>query len=540
MQRDSPRIAPKASDAALSTPIHEPGAPGTAWTTVNTGENFPGVATPLAWTFWREPLERALRGGFADMGVLRPSDIVFPRTPDERFCSIIFGRFVANVDQLRRVSDLIPGTSGSDTEAQFFGSVRPDVVDRPSVRRYPAVAAKLPRMLLVLPRRLELMRADTDRWWRDNVRPGAATGREVGLLREASARFERIMRAHTVSTMLASALHAQLAGLAESSGFEGRETVLMSGYGGIEESKAIADLWRLSREELDLNGFLYAHGYHAPVEAEIRSVAWREDPAPVLQRAQAYARLSAPPDEATERLRQARLRAEREVLASLPRVRRQGARLLLRLAERFIPTREVGKAAFLQVIDVARAAARSLAAELVRSGALDDPDDLYFLTMDEVTRRSGRLPEDYIALRRAEFDRYQTFGLPESWIGIPQPVVDNEETLQRTELTGIAICSGVVEGTARVVSGPDSDALGDGEILVCNTTDPSWTSLFPIAGALIIDVGGPISHGAIVAREMGIPCVVNTRDGTRVIRSGDRVRVDGGQGRVEIIERMTR
>jgi hypothetical protein len=118
--------------------VHEPGQPGTAWSTTNAAENFPGVATPLGWTFWREGIERGMRGAFADLGVLRESEVVFPPSADERFTSVFFGRYSGNVDRMRLVSDLMPGTSGSETELQIFGSVRPEV-PRPSV------GAALPR-----------------------------------------------------------------------------------------------------------------------------------------------------------------------------------------------------------------------------------------------------------------------------------------------------------------------------------------------------------------------------------------------------------
>jgi pyruvate,water dikinase len=94
----------------------------------------------------------------------------------------------------------------------------------------------------------------------------------------------------------------------------------------------------------------------------------------------------------------------------------------------------------------------------------------------------------------------------------------------------------VYEGTARVITDPDdAEDLLDGEILVCETTNPSWASYFLVAGAVVVDIGGPLSHGPIVAREMGIPCVINTRDARQVIRTGDLLRVDGTAGVVEIL-----
>jgi phosphoenolpyruvate synthase/pyruvate phosphate dikinase len=103
-------------------------------------------------------------------------------------------------------------------------------------------------------------------------------------------------------------------------------------------------------------------------------------------------------------------------------------------------------------------------------------------------------------------------------------------------LVGIAVSPEQVEGRARVMVELDSVDLEDDEILVCNTTDPSWAPLFVLAGAVVIDIGGTMSYGAIVAREMGIPCVINTRVGTAVIKTGDRILVDGTTGTVQLID----
>jgi len=103
------------------------------------------------------------------------------------------------------------------------------------------------------------------------------------------------------------------------------------------------------------------------------------------------------------------------------------------------------------------------------------------------------------------------------------------------QLVGVGVSPGVVEGAARVLLDPSEGELLPGEILVCSITDPSWSSYFLIAAGVVIDIGGPLSHGAIVARELGIPCVINTVDGTRRLRTGDRLRIDGSSGKVEIL-----
>ena len=103
-------------------------------------------------------------------------------------------------------------------------------------------------------------------------------------------------------------------------------------------------------------------------------------------------------------------------------------------------------------------------------------------------------------------------------------------------IVGRPACSGVVEGTVRVATTiAEAQELQPGEILVAPVTDVGWTPYFTLIAALVTDIGSSVSHGAVVAREYGLPCVVNTQGATRVLRTGDRVRVDGDRGTVTIL-----
>jgi pyruvate,water dikinase len=297
----------------------------------------------------------------------------------------------------------------------------------------------------------------------------------------------------------------------------------MTGYGGMEELRISADLWAVSREQLSMDVFLARHGYHGPSEGELSSRSWREKPAPVEALRDAYR--SRPDSESPiqrERERAAvRRDAEAALLGSLPRHRRGPAQLTLKVAARFVPLREVGKAAFLQTIDGGRAAARELGTELVTTGVIADPDADLRALVDH---------------RRALRARYRARQLPERWTGEPTAISIPLPDRDSTELIGVPVSGGTVEGRARVVIDPG--LAGDfepGDVLVCETTDPSWVVLFQLAAAVVIDVGGPLSHGAIVARELGIPAVINTRTATRTIVDGSRVRVNGTTGHVDLL-----
>ena len=104
-------------------------------------------------------------------------------------------------------------------------------------------------------------------------------------------------------------------------------------------------------------------------------------------------------------------------------------------------------------------------------------------------------------------------------------------------LTGQGASSGIVEATVVVVDDPAEVDIEPGQVLVARTTDPSWTGVMFLSGALVVDIGGLLSHAAVVAREIGVPCVMGTGNGTQVLRTGDRCRVDGTAGTVEVLER---
>jgi phosphohistidine swiveling domain-containing protein len=517
--------------------LHQESGPATRWTTVNTAEALPGVPTPLGWTMWNQQLERAMRGAFCDIGCLPPSAVRVAERVDDRYSAIFFGRFTANLDQMRAMGDLMPGTSGDAIELQIFGTLREGVQSSPSRRRYPVVAVKMPAQALRLPKVLEARRREIDAWWRSTVAPGAIPdgGAARARFKEALRHFETVMRPHSVATMLAQGVYEQVSKLAAAAGRAGIETRLTTGYGQMEETALMADLWAVSRDRLSLDEFLAAHGYHGPAEGEVSTRSWREDPTPLKTLLDTYRTMddSAAPTAVEAGRIAEREAATAELLGRLPAYRRPGARILLGAARRHIPLREVGKAAFLQALD-----ARVLGEELAAAGTIGTPDDICYLTVEEILGELPSDPREAVAFRRRKREEYLGLRLPDTWTGVATPTkIEASEAAQSgDEITGLAVSPGVVEGRARVVLDAAASELEPGEVLVCETTDPSWASLFLVASALVIDIGGALSHGAIVARELGVPCVINTRTGTRRLRTGDLLRVDGNAGSVRVLE----
>lgn len=521
---------------------HSP--PGVFWTTVNTGEGRPGVSTPLSQSFWGEATEIGMKRTFRDYGVLRSDEVRYGDAA-ENTIAMFYGRCAANVDVLRGFMDRIPGMTGEGFERQLLGSSRAGVPSEAGLSRAPAVLAKLPRVLVRNPGILRRAAAEQHSWWQAQVRGPvlADVDGAPARLDEAARRLENAMCLQTRSTFLCVGMFDQLAVLTEQAGVAGLEHRLIGGYGTLLEGRMVSDMWAVSRGRLDMPEMLRRWGYHGPREAELMSRTWREKPAPLESAIAAYADRGEDHDPASQAASRAveRRNAEKELFAALGRPAKVAARVLLRLLQINVPLREVGKAMYVQAVDGGRAAARSIAERWADLNVLDEPDDLFFLTIEEI--HGGPSPDlrEIVHVRREQYQSYLSVTLPETWYGTPEPVplelAGADRPPGQQTLFGIGVSVGVVEGCARVVLDPSTaEPLEPGDILVCNNTDPSWASLFVLASALVTDIGGPLSHGAIVARELGVPAVVNTVRGTGVLRDGDWVRVDGTEGTVTLLE----
>ncbi|GAA5174628.1 hypothetical protein GCM10023321_78870 [Pseudonocardia eucalypti] len=519
--------------------MHHRCAPQDAWSTVNTRENYPGVMSPLGATLWLPVSDLAVNGTFHDFGVLPASEIRIAANPGQATSAVFFGRYTANLNYFRRMCDLMPGTSGAVFEEQIFGTVRTDAPDYSSRRRYPVIAVKAPLLVARLPRRIRRMSARLSGWWRWATSP-AGLARPAGVqLRQARLMLEYAMREHVSGTLVAQAVFDKLGGLAERAGEPGLHLELSSGLGQMVEVELVAALHRVARGELGLNGFLADYGFRCAGEVEMSNPSWRERPELVERLVRKYRTAPEAPDRA-ERREADRRAARHRLLSALSPADRALARILLRVAAVFIPLREEGKAALARAFDGARAASHARSRELVAAGVLDAEDDMFYLTFEEITGTPPADAKGLVAARRELRAAYEKIDVPDFWLGNPEPVTPAARPEERADrLTGIAAASGVVQGPARVVHDADGcDELEPGEILVCRATDPSWASAFHLAAGVVIDIGSASSHGAIVAREMGLPCVINTGRGTAALRTGDLLRVDGTLGEVTVLTRV--
>ncbi|KOV86682.1 rifamycin-inactivating phosphotransferase [Nocardia sp. NRRL S-836] len=205
----------------------------------------------------------------------------------------------------------------------------------------------------------------------------------------------------------------------------------------------------------------------------------------------------------------------------------------------FIGYREYPKYFMISRYFVYKQALLAEAARLVRAGVLSTEEDMFFLTLQEFhdVVRTNEVDDELVRRRREEFRSYEALTPPRVLTSDGEAVAGayNREDLPEGALVGLAVSSGTVEGRARVVLDMADADLEPGDILVTAHTDPSWSPLFVAISGLVTEVGGLMTHGAVVAREYGLPAVVGLENATRLIQDGQRIRVNGTDGYVEVL-----
>lgn len=528
--------------ATVSDPTLGTSQPGRYWTTTNLGEAAPDVLSPMCMEIWGRSAEIGWLFSMQVFGVLPASAKPSPDTNDWG-CSVFYGRPAINVDVVRATVASLPGVSGDDFERDLCGSVRADAPPvKGDPKRIPVILAKAPRTLLREGKVIAAKHAENHAWWRREVFGNQTTGTPVERIVAARDRFRDAFSHHCAWRFVFAGAQSAMVDAATKAGDPTLATRLMSGVGDVLETRMADDLWRLAHGQLDEHTFLGQWGYHGPNEGNPTATVWREDPAPVRALAKTYATRGAErPADREARAKVIGQQAEEALLAATPRLRQPALRWLLRRVRNIVRTLQVGKASFLMCIDGVRKATRDFGAEQVAKGTLAEVDDAFYLTIAECQElAAGRLPDvtEIVLARRGYREAHRKVTLPVFFHGMPEPLVpDRIGADGPVELSGAASGGGQVEGRARVLLDVnDAIELDEGDILVCRFTDPSWAPLMSLAEALVIDLGGAASHGAVVARELGIPYVIGTERGTTVLRDGDRILVDGEKNLVRVLE----
>jgi pyruvate,water dikinase len=214
----------------------------------------------------------------------------------------------------------------------------------------------------------------------------------------------------------------------------------------------------------------------------------------------------------------------------------------LRVRE-LLGARESPKFFIIRVMGIARQALLQVGQEFVEAGTIEKPDDLVFLNLSELDELAqNNTTRDWKALvlaRRAVYEReVRRRQVPRVLVSDGRAFYEGigAETDTGNLISGSPVSPGLAEGLVHVVLDPRGTQLSPGEILVCPGTDPAWTPLFMVAGGLITEVGGMMTHGSVVAREYGIPAVVGVHQATTRLKNGQKIRLDGTTGKIVILE----
>jgi rifampicin phosphotransferase len=219
-------------------------------------------------------------------------------------------------------------------------------------------------------------------------------------------------------------------------------------------------------------------------------------------------------------------------------------RWILPKAHRAVRRREATKSQLVSITYRLKRCYRALGEQLASEKRLDDADQVFFFTHDELMRFATEAPSHDDADWRATAERRRSalafqdrMDFEEICVGSPVPVDRRlRATNEDNAIVGRPVSRGVVEGLARVAfSVQEAAGLQPGEILVAPITDVGWTPYFSMITGLVTDVGSAVSHGAVIAREYGLPAIVNTRTATQIINTGDRIRLDADTGTVTLL-----
>jgi len=538
---------PGTVDLHAPNPVHDdPRAfPGARWDRRNTGEGVPEVATPMTASWTRLTGTAAqlrlmhLLGAVTEAELGGRDGTASPY--HQRLSGYFYGRRCLDATATLGLLGRLPGVDAADLAEYIYGERLTIDVDALSPARTVRAIGRLGHAATTLPRRIERRSVATAAWWAAGV-AGAADAsweRAVQLLDEASERMRADLAVHAATSVFHTAFANAVNKIARRHLDDEEMLRLHGGVAEMSETTMLARL-RAAARGGSLTDFQRAYGFYTPSGAELMTRSWREDVSGLTQVLAGYAESGVDPAARHLHSQRAFGLVRTRLLREASHTERAVLRPLLDRLQRFAATRERSKAMVLQCTDASRAAVRRLGWHLWDQGRLDDPDDVFFLTVDELgPARTQDSLRSVVAARRDLGRRYADLDLPFSFdAGSLRQAVDRAivgVVGAGAVLSGLGLSAGTATGRVVVMRQPSISGFEAGDILVCQTTDPGWSALLSIAGAVVMDMASALSHGAIVARELGLPCVGNVVHGTRQLQTGQIVRVNGTTGVVEVL-----
>ncbi|MFE6708074.1 phosphoenolpyruvate synthase [Bacillus thuringiensis] len=295
-----------------------------------------------------------------------------------------------------------------------------------------------------------------------------------------------------------------------------------------------------------IDAFLNKYGMRCSGEIDITKTRWSEQPATIIPMILNHIRdfeYGASKRKFEEGLQEA-LKKEAELLERLQHLPdgeqkvEETKRMICNLRN-FIGYREYPKYGMIHRYFIYKQALLKEAEKLVKNNVLDEIEDIYYLTFEELHEvvRTNKLDYKIIHKQKNAYKLYEKLTPPRVITSDGEIITGKykRENLPAEAIVGLPVSSGVVEGRARVILNMEDANLEDEDILVTTFTDPGWTPLFVSIKGLVTEVGGLMTHGAVIAREYGLPAVVGVENATKLIKDGQRIRVHGTEGYIEVL-----
>ncbi|MEN6349159.1 MAG: PEP-utilizing enzyme, partial [Syntrophomonas sp.] len=292
--------------------------------------------------------------------------------------------------------------------------------------------------------------------------------------------------------------------------------------------------------------YLEKYGMRCSAEIDITRPRWSEQPTALIPMILGNIRNFEP---GAHRIKfeqglEEAMQKEQELLSRLEQLsggkrKAKKTRKMIRTVRNLIGYREYPKYIHIQRNYIYKQALLKEAGKLVQKGVIRKKEDIYYLTLEELREvfKTSRLDYDIITRRKAEYEIYEKLTPPRLMTSEGEVIMGEYDTgnIPPGALAGTPVSTGVIEGRARVVLKLEDANIDEGDILVTKFTDPGWAPLFVSVKGLVTEVGGMMTHGAVIAREYGLPAVVGVENATKLIRDGQRIRINGTEGYVEIL-----
>ncbi|MGE7938202.1 phosphoenolpyruvate synthase [Bacillus paramycoides] len=317
----------------------------------------------------------------------------------------------------------------------------------------------------------------------------------------------------------------------------------------IEDDSFLDELVKFKSEEKArdaIYAFLNKYGMRCSGEIDITKTRWSEKPTtiiPMILNNMRDFEAGASKRKFEEGLQEA-LKKEEELLNRLPHVpdgvqKVEETKRMISLIRNFTGYREYPKYGMINRYFIYKQALLKEAEQLMQNSVIHEIEDIYYLTFEELHEvvRTNKLDYEVINKRKNEYKLYEKLTPPRVITSDGEIITGKykRENLPAEAIVGLPVSSGVIEGRARVILNMEDANLEDGDILVTSFTDPGWTPLFVSIKGLVTEVGGLMTHGAVIAREYGLPAVVGVENATKLIKDGQRIRVHGTEGYIEIL-----